>query len=715
MRKWLGPLMLVGAVAGCQLRFGKDAREIRDLIPGAAAMPAEDWALAAEGTGFGSFENRNLTALLLGASVPSGPPDFEIASTDPAAMASALTRGDLVSVIHGEDIKSFKCKVQKAEADAAAAVELVAAGTVSFEVPGIWKGSVDFAAEKRGGKWVITEFHFPKSDRLLTRTGDGSWKLESICPSNHVVLAVDERGGCHLIEDTGSPGERRGLSKDELGKLLTERAGRAPRDESGLPMLSVEIRADPACEYKHVQDVMVECMKAYIWRVSFSVGGKRLGANLPKDEGIGPVELTDIVEHPVFVHEEIVETPVFVHEEVEVEDYFEPPNAVGAPARRPAEDAISDIPLSGTGVVGSLGVGGGGAACFGFRSGGGKRRAVLKWGGSRRSEAAVDSALQWLARNQEGDGSWAIGRWDGAMSENANVGLTGLATLAFLSAGHTEKTGKHKRVVQRAVTFLISQQQANGAVGLNDGPENGGGYNHAIAGLALAEAYGMAKIDRTGQAAQKAVEYSVNVHQNDYSGWRYAPKMEPDTSVTGWFIMQLKMARVANLNVSPSGFQGAVAWLEKVTDMPGEDVVGGKARYQMGREPTPSMTAVGMLGRQFMGWRRADPLLDGGAAYLMENLPDWGKLGGRDRNTGFYYWYHGTLVMFQMGGDWWKAWNASTRDMLMVHQRRSPEEPELDGSWDPIGWDGEQAGRAYSTTMGALCLEVYYRYLPIYK
>ena len=54
------------------------------------------------------------------------------------------------------------------------------------------------------------------------------------------------------------------------------------------------------------------------------------------------------------------------------------------------------------------------------------------------------------------------------------------------------------------------------------------------------------------------------------------------------------------------------------------------------------------------------------------------------------------------------------RDMLIQHQINSPNNPRLDGSWDPIR-DGEYAGRAYSTAMGALCLEVYYRYLPIYK
>ena len=52
------------------------------------------------------------------------------------------------------------------------------------------------------------------------------------------------------------------------------------------------------------------------------------------------------------------------------------------------------------------------------------------------------------------------------------------------------------------------------------------------------------------------------------------------------------------------------------------------------------------------------------------------------------------------------------RDMLVKNQRRGGD---ADGSWDPVGArDGRRGGRAYTTAMGALCLEVYYRYLPVY-
>ena len=36
------------------------------------------------------------------------------------------------------------------------------------------------------------------------------------------------------------------------------------------------------------------------------------------------------------------------------------------------------------------------------------------------------------------------------------------------------------------------------------------------------------------------------------------------------------------------------------------------------------------------------------------------------------------------------------------------------GTWDPDPQWGGYGGRVYSTATAALCLEVYYRYLPIY-
>ena len=96
-----------------------------------------------------------------------------------------------------------------------------------------------------------------------------------------------------------------------------------------------------------------------------------------------------------------------------------------------------------------------------------------------------------------------------------------------------------------------------------------------------------------------------------------------------------------------------------------------------------------------------------------------GTVKNRGGDIGFYYWYYGTLGMFQMGGDYWKKWNEAIKPTLVNNQcKGGPLDgtaADKDGSWDPIfDQDDTRSGRAYSTAVGALCLEVYYRYLPMY-
>ncbi len=140
---------------------------------------------------------------------------------------------------------------------------------------------------------------------------------------------------------------------------------------------------------------------------------------------------------------------------------------------------------------------------------------------------------------------------------------------------------------------------------------------------------------------------------------------------------------------------------------------GGQVSYQPGKTPSRTMTAVGMLCRQFIGMPPSDPLLIGGANYLLTMTPQWDSDGDVD----FYYWYYGTMVMFQMGGDYWERWNDDMRDMLIEKQEKDPQNKYegKKGSWNPVGKWCYSGGRPYATAVGALCLEVYYRYLPMYR
>ena len=412
-----------------------------------------------------------------------------------------------------------------------------------------------------------------------------------------------------------------------------------------------------------------------------------------------------------------VETPVVVHEKMDESETVETDNNMDKQNARGNEDAISDIPLGGTGTVGSIGVGGGGmAGVFGYRDGGGRKKAVGRFGGSQATESAVEAALRWLARHQEKDGSWAGKKWE-AESNQCDVGLTGLALLAFLGAGYTEKSGIFADNVRRAQEWLLTQQRADGAFGSKfSEPWHGsfGGYLHPIAGLAMAESYGMGQNPKYSEAAQKAVDYAIKTHQAPYSGWRYTPKQAGDTSVTGWYVMMLKSAKIAGLKVEGSAYQGAMTFIDSCTN-PKDGGVGYTGKGSM-----PCTTGIGMVCRQFMGTPNTDPTLLKGAEILRKNQPAWDAKNGPGNGgpATFYHWYYGTLAMFQMGGENWTKWNEALKPVLITNQcKGGPLDgtaADKDGSWDPLSKTDSVGGRVYTTALGALTMEIYYRYLPMY-
>jgi len=391
---------------------------------------------------------------------------------------------------------------------------------------------------------------------------------------------------------------------------------------------------------------------------------------------------------------ESVEVSAEIHDEVE---------AFGIVA-----EELDSIPLGLQGVCSSVSdVPVLSAEDWGYMRGPGRERYARRGGGGPDTLNSVDRALEWLARHQEADGHWISRKHDVAVRtrparviDRAN---TALALLAFLGSGHTPTQGRYRSNVRRAVYWLMRQQGRNGAFYRKAGGyKQAAGYQHAICGLALAEVYGMTRDPIVKAAAQSAVDYSVRRHQTPHSGWRYDPRGGADLSVTGWFVMQLKSASMAGLRVDRAGFQGAGQFVARVSDER------GRCGYTSNRRVSPAMTSVGMLSRQFLGADNRDPMVRGAAAYLVQNLPHGGERA--DPKT-FYYWYYGTLSMFQYGGARWRKWNAAMKKNLLESQRTKGD---ARGSWDPKGTYDRMAGRVYTTAMGALTLEVYYRYFQMY-
>jgi hypothetical protein len=246
-------------------------------------------------------------------------------------------------------------------------------------------------------------------------------------------------------------------------------------------------------------------------------------------------------------------------------------------------------------------------------------------------------------------------------------------------------------------------------------------YSHSLAAIAICEAYGMTQDPALEKPAQRAIDFILAGQHPERGGWRYSPGVSTDTSVTGWMTMALKSGELAGLKVPASAYARIGRWLDTAQQSPAEahlyrynPYAPDTAEQRHGRAASKTMTAVGLLMRLYTGWRRDNPDMARGAAFLADNLPANGSEREPERDT--YYWYYATQVMAHMGGDYWQAWIARLHPLLVNAQvRQGP----YAGSWDPSGpiadrW-GVHAGRLYVTTLNLLSLEVQYRKLPLYE
>ena len=347
-----------------------------------------------------------------------------------------------------------------------------------------------------------------------------------------------------------------------------------------------------------------------------------------------------------------------------------------------------------------------------------RRAQIEKLGGTPETEEAVRRALVWCARHQSPDGRWDIDQFmthydekgrraDGRGNRGEqDVGVTALAALAFVGAGHTHVAARgadgpteHAEAVRKAIDWLLEGQKPDG-----DLRRTGQMYDHCLATMVLCESYSMTGDERLVGPIRKAVEFTLQA-QNPNEGWRYTPRSDNDTSVIGWALMALKSAEIAGFKVPQKAYRGAANWLDRVRKGKHK----GLYEYQPGRSPSPAMTAEGLFSEMLIDYDPASPRTAESIAYLMDHEP---RYVPQDRErTNFYYWYYATLALHQLGGGEWEKWNGMVREPLVKSQRN---DGPFAGSWDPRTRWGEYGGRVYSTAMGALILEVYYRYLPFY-
>jgi len=375
---------------------------------------------------------------------------------------------------------------------------------------------------------------------------------------------------------------------------------------------------------------------------------------------------------------------------------------------------------------------------FSGRSEAGRKALLTKYGGTKASEGSVQRGLEWLARHQNYDGSWSFDhthirncdcKQPGSLKKS-NMGATAMALLGYLGHGDTHATGDYQKHVTAGLEYLLKHEKRDKRTGqpLGDfrgnAEGNSGMYIQGLVGIVLSEAYAMSQyqlrrlnsrdgttsrskvrqqrrrqlkvVRQLGAAAKRSI-YFIQQAQHNEGGWRYKPNQAGDTSVTGWQVMALASAHSAEIPIQPTTIRGVSAFLDSV-----QSREGARYGYTGSNNTRPAMTAVGLLSRIYLGWKRSHPGLRDGVQYLSKQGPS---------KNNMYYNYYATQVMHQYGGPMWPKWNEVMRDWLVETQIRKGH---ARGSWNITDPHGKKGGRLYQTCLSIMTLEVYYRHLPLY-
>jgi len=325
-----------------------------------------------------------------------------------------------------------------------------------------------------------------------------------------------------------------------------------------------------------------------------------------------------------------------------------------------------------------------------------RMRRLKREGGKEKTEEAVVKALHWLKQVQNQDGSWG-----GTYAPS----MTGLALLSFL--GHCEKQDSPDfgDTVIRGIKYLLDKNEAQAGKMYSRKPS----YDTGICAYALGEAYIVTKNFRPKiPGIDKALERSVAViveKQKADGGWDYGYSTVmtkgSDTSVSGWQMQALKVAKMSGLE-----FKG----IDKAMDKAMENMMRvrgpkGGFGYRTAQDKI-TLSGVGVLAMQMWDPKKYKSEIKEGVEFILDSHP------GRYEKPHFnkYGWYYHTQACFQAGGKAWRDWNNYFQDEVVDHQNQ-------DGSWTDWGHAGHGPdaasveGKVYTTTLCVLMLEIYYRYL----
>ena len=289
-------------------------------------------------------------------------------------------------------------------------------------------------------------------------------------------------------------------------------------------------------------------------------------------------------------------------------------------------------------------------------------------------EEAISRAQSWLAgRQSKKDGGWG------------NDGVNSMAVLALMVNGTTPGRGKYGTHVAKAIDYIINTQQPNGLMAVG---KAGPMYQHALATLALAEAYGMTHNPDIRASLIQAIDLIVET-QDDGGGWRYQPKKTPgDLSVTVMQVMALRSCAEFGIYVPDETIAQAIkfiknCWNEKEQ---GFGYMGrGVINFNRAGAGVVCLQSVGLYD---------DPIIPEAIATISKKSTEHAK----NRSYYWYGHYYASIALYRYGGKSWKEYYPMICRKIL-------------NDWKKSG----HYGGTLDTAWAVLVMGVPFRYLPIYQ
>lgn len=374
-------------------------------------------------------------------------------------------------------------------------------------------------------------------------------------------------------------------------------------------------------------------------------------------------------------------------------------------------------------------IGGGGPAGGLYGNRGNTRGNILKAYGpiGKKVVDDINGGLRWLKRHQSDNGSWEAKNYYLNCQDNPKMepgkdaigdttaALTGYAVLCYLGMGYDHKnSSQYRSTIKKGIDYLLSIQDNDGVIGKRN-------YEHAIASMAILEAYGMTTDNQLKDPCEKAIKVIKNrqlIIDSELMGWDYinANPKRVDLSVSGWVVMSLKAAIAAGFDVHDQ-LIGFDKFMTKTWKNANKNI---SSPYENSKFPyvvDPSsnklekdhLSFVGGLISVFLGHKSGDLMQE---TLVNDVKSNW--LDNKKYKENLYALYYSSLLSFQNKRTWelWKKEYVPYLNSIVISNDGCSN-----GTWnfEPQKFHGSDTSHVLLHCYALLSLEVAVRYSIVNK